>query len=249
MEYTHLSSTLSVKTVSEDAKQGVFEIEGLYAGYGLTVGNALRRALLSSLPGAAVTYLKIKNVAHEFTTLSGVKEDIVELTLNFKKLRFQLHTDEPQTLLLKVKGEKVVTGEDIKLNSEIELVNPDVELATLTDKNAELEIEVTVERGLGYSAVESRKAEKMSIGQIGVDAFFSPVTKVNFTVENMRVGDRTDYNRLRLEVDTDGTVSPSAALHKTSSILKDHFEKIFSLEVKEFAAEETETKKSKVKKS
>jgi DNA-directed RNA polymerase subunit alpha len=247
MEYSHLSSTLSVKTVSEEASKGVFEIEGLYAGYGLTIGNALRRALLSSLPGAAVTYLKIKNVAHEFTTLSGVKEDIVELALNFKRLRFRLHTDEPQTLLLKVKGEKAVTGEDIKLNSEIELVNPEEPLATLTDKNAELEIEVTVERGLGYSAVESRKAEKMSIGQIGVDAFFSPVTKVNYTVENMRVGDRTDYNRLRLEIETDGTISPSAALRKTSSALKDHFEKIYAVEVQEFELKE-EGKKAKAKK-
>lgn len=238
---------MSAKTVSEDARMGVFEIEGLYAGYGLTVGNALRRALLSSLPGAAVTYLKIKNVPHEFTTLEGVKEDIVELTLNFKKLRFRLHTDEPQTLLLKVKGDKVVTGNDIKLNSDIEIVNPDEVLATLTAKDAELDMEVTVERGLGYSAVESRKAEKMSIGQIGVDAFFSPVVKVNYTVENMRVGDRTDYNRLRLEIETDGTVSPSAALHKTASILKDHFDKIFGLEVKEYELE-SEDKKAKAKK-
>jgi DNA-directed RNA polymerase subunit alpha len=238
---------LGVKTVSEDSKNGVFEIEGLYAGYGLTIGNTLRRALLSSLPGAAVTYVKIKNVPHEFTTLPGLKEDIVELTLNFKKLRFRLHTDEPQTLLIKVKGEKVITGEDIKLNSEIEIVNPEEVLGTLTDKSAEFECEVTVERGLGYSAVESRKAEKLAIGTIGIDAFFSPVTKVNYTVENMRVGDRTDYNRLRLEIETDGTVSPSSALHKTSNILKDHFEKIYAVEVQTFEAEEG-GKKSKSKK-
>lgn len=247
MEYTHLSSTLGVKTVAEEGRKGEFEIEGLYAGYGLTIGNALRRALLSSLPGAAVTYVKIKNISHEFTTLPGLKEDIVELTLNLKKLRFRMHTDEPQTLLIKVKGEKVVTGEDIKLNSEIEIVNPENVIATLTDKSSDFECELTVERGLGYSAVESRKAEKLSIGQIGVDAFFSPVTKVNYSVENMRVGDRTDYNRLKLEIETDGTISPSAALRKTASILKDHFEKIFSVEVQEFAAEE-EKKKSKSKK-
>src|SRR5207247_585031 len=137
MEYTHLSSTLGVKTVSEDARKGVFEIEGLYAGYGLTIGNALRRALLSSLPGAAVTCVKVKNVAHEFTPLPGLNEDIVELTLNFKKLRFRMHTDEPQTLLLKMKGEKVVTGADIKLNSEIEMFNPEEVLATLTDKSSD----------------------------------------------------------------------------------------------------------------
>lgn len=243
MEYAHVSSTLSIKTVSEDAKNGVFEIEGLYTGYGLTVGNALRRALLSSLPGAAITYVKIKNVPHEFTTLDGVKEDVVELILNIKKLRFIMHTDETQTLLVKVKGENVVTGADIKLNSDIEIVNPEEVIATLTAKDADFECELTVERGLGYSAVESRKAEKMSIGQIGVDAFFSPVTKVNYTVENMRVGESTNYNRLRLEIETDGTISPSAALHKTSNILKDHFEKIYSVEVQEFDADKKKSKK------
>src|SRR3989338_5702825 len=125
MEYTHLSSTVGIKTISEENRKGVFEIEGLYAGYGLTIGNALRRALLSSLPGAAVTYVKIKGVSHEFTTIPGVKEDMVELTLNFKRLRFRMFTDEPQTLLIKVKGERSVTGADIKLNSEVEIVNPE----------------------------------------------------------------------------------------------------------------------------
>jgi len=247
MEYAHLSSTVSIKTVSEDAQHGVFEIEGLYAGYGLTIGNALRRALLSSLPGAAVTYLKIKNAPHEFTTLPGVAEDVVELTLNFKKFRFRMHIDEPQTLLLKVKGERTVTGADLELNADVELVNPDVVLATLTAKTAELDIEVTVERGLGYSAVESRKAEKLAVGLIGVDAFFSPVTKVTYTTENMRVGDRTDYNRLHIEIDTDGTVSPSSALHKTANILKDHFDKVFAVEVKEFETEKPEGKPTKKK--
>lgn len=234
MEYVHLSSTVKVKIVEEDARHGVFEIEGLYAGYGLTIGNALRRALLSSLPGAAVTYVKIRNTSHEFSTLPGVKEDLVELTLNLKKLRFRMHTDESQTLLLKVKGEKVVTASDIKPNPEAEVVNSEEVVATLTDKSAELDMELTVERGLGYSPVESRKAEKLAVGLIGIDALFSPVTKVNYTIENMRVGDRTDYNRLRLEVETDGTISPSAALHKTASILKDHFEKVFALEAQEF---------------
>jgi len=251
MEYTHLSSTVGIKTISEENRKGVFEIEGLYAGYGLTIGNALRRALLSSLPGAAVTYVKIKGVSHEFTTIPGVKEDMVELTLNFKRLRFRMFTDEPQTLLIKVKGERSVTGADIKLNSEVEIVNPEEVIATVTDKSTEFEAEITVERGLGYSPVESRKAEKLAIGMVGVDAFFSPVTKVNYTVENMRVGDRTDYNRLRLTIETDGTISPSAALHKTASILKDHFEKVFAVEAKEFevaAKSEEKPKKAKAKK-
>src|SRR5271170_1863250 len=125
MEHAHLSSTVAIKTVSEDAKNGVFEIEGLFAGYGLTIGNALRRALLSSLPGAAVTEIKVKGVPHEFSTLPGLKEDIVELMLNFKKLRFVLHVDEPQVLSLKLKGEKEVTANDIELNSNVALINPD----------------------------------------------------------------------------------------------------------------------------
>lgn len=247
MEYAQLSSTVAVKTISEDARRGVFEIEGLYAGYGLTIGNTLRRALLASLPGAAVTYVKIKNAPHEFSTLPGVKEDLVELTLNLKRLRFRVHADDPQILLLKAKGEKVVTGADIKPNALVEIVNPEQAIATLTDKKTDFEAEITVERGLGYSAVESRKSEKLPVGTIAIDAFFSPVTRVTYEVEHMRVHERTDYNRLRIEIETDGTVSPSAALHKTASILKDHFEKIFAIEVKEFEAAGAEEKVSKKK--
>jgi DNA-directed RNA polymerase subunit alpha len=237
MEYAHLSSTVSIKTVSEDAKNGVFEVEGLYAGYGLTIGNALRRALLSSLPGAAVTEIKVKNVPHEFSTLPGLKEDIVELMLNFKKLRFISHVDEPQVLTLKMKGERVVTAGDIVLNSNVALVNTEEVLGHLTAKDADLDIEVKVERGLGYVASEARKSEgRLPIGVIAIDAIFTPVTRVNFTIEDMRVGDRTDYNRLRLEVTTDGTVSPSSAIHKAANVLRDHFEKVSMVEVKEVEA-------------
>ena len=240
MEYAYLSSTVSIKTVSEDAKNGVFEVEGLFAGYGLTVGNALRRALLSSLPGAAVTEIKIKNVSHEFSTLPGLKEDIVELALNFKKLCFRLHVDEPQVLALKIKGERVVTAGDIELNANVELINPEEVLATLTAKDAELDVEVKVERGLGYVPVEARKSEgRLAIGTIAIDAIFTPVTRVNYTVEDMRVGDRTDYNRLRLEITTDGTVSPSSAVHKAASILKDHFEKVGTVLVENFEVQKT----------
>lgn len=245
MEITHLSESVSIKTISEDAKKGVFEVEGLYAGYGLTLGNALRRTLLSSLPGAAVTYLKIKNVPHEFSTLPGMKEDLIQLMLNFKKLRFATDSNEPQVLSLKIKGEKEVTGADIELNSEVEILNPEEVLANLTAKDSEFDAEVTVERGLGYSPAEARKSEKLPIGVIALDAFFSPVVSVNYNVEDMRVGDRTDYNRLRLEVETDGTVSPSSALHKATSILKDHFEKVAAVEVKEAAPAETKSAKKK----
>lgn len=245
MEYAYLSSTVSLKTIEESPNEGNFEIEGLFAGYGLTLGNALRRALLSSLPGAAVTYVKVKNASHEFSTLPGVKEDLIGLILNLKKLRFEMDTTEPQVLLLEVKGEREVTGADIKKNSSVRLVNPDAPIATLAEKNATLEMEITVERGLGYSSVESRKAEKLPIGTIGVDAFFSPVVAVNYSVENMRVGDRTDYNRLHLSVTTDGTITPSAALHKASNILRDHFEKVSAVEVKQVAAAEPEKKSKK----
>ncbi|MDO8664148.1 MAG: DNA-directed RNA polymerase subunit alpha [Candidatus Liptonbacteria bacterium] len=260
MNYTYLSETVVIKTVSEDNKNGVFEVEGLYSGYGLTIGNALRRALLSSLPGAAITYIKVKNAQHEFSTLPGVKEDLVDLTLNFKRLRFRMHTDEAQTLTLKVKGQKEVTAGDIKANTDIDIVNPDEYIASLTSKDAELDIEVTVEKGLGYSSVESRKEKKLTVGLIGIDAFFSPVRKVNYIIENMRVGEHTDYNRLRLEIETDGTISPSSALHKTANILNDHFQKVSAVEVRETESlsqskkskkeneEEAPKKKSKAKK-
>ena len=252
MEFSHVSSNVSIKTISEDARDGVFEIEGLYAGYGLTVGTALRRALLSSLPGAAVTEIKIKNVPHEFSTLPGLKEDIVELALNFKKVYFRSHVDEPQVLMLKLKGEREITAGDIELNSDVEIINPEVVLGHLTAKDAEIDIEVKVERGLGYVPVDARKSEgRLPIGTIAIDSIFTPVIKVNYTIEDKRVGDRTDYNRLHLEVTTNGTISPSSALHKAAKILQDHFEKVGVVEVKEFdvaKAEGGEPKKKAAKK-
>ena len=254
MQFAYLSESVTIKKVSETDTEGVFEIEGLYTGYGLTVGNALRRVLFSSLPGAAITQFKVKNVQHQFSTLAGVMEDMVEMGLNLKKVRFRLHTDEPQTLILRVKGEKIVTAADIELNSEVDLITPDVKIATLTSKSSDLEIELRVERGLGFVPVESTKAEKLPIGAVALDAAFSPVVKANFSVENMRVGDRTDYNRLIVSVTTDGSITPSAALHKASNILKDHFDKISNIEVKEaemksVASEEEKPKKTAKKKT
>lgn len=240
-----LSSTVSIKKVSEDAQHGVFEIAGLYSGYGLTVGNALRRALLSSLPGAAVTQIKVKNAPHEFTTLPGLKEDLVELMLNFKLLRFRMHTDEPQVLTLVAKGEGAVTAEQIKSNSLVEIVNPKLVLATLTAKAAELNVEITVERGMGYVASETRMgSDKLPVGAIAVDAFFSPVTVVNYTVEDMRVGEHTDYNRVMLELTTDGTVSPSSAINHAATVLREHFEIVAGLDVTEVPAAAAPAKKS-----
>ena len=248
MEITHLSDSVSIKTVSEEGNKGVFVVEGLYTGYGLTLGNALRRTLLSSLPGAAVTYIKIKGVPHEFSTIAGVKEDLIQIMLNFKTLRFKMTSDEPQVLVLKSKGEKKLTGEDIETNSLVEVLNPEVELLTVTDKGIEFDAEITVERGLGYSPVEARKTEKLPVGVVALDAFFSPVVSVNYNVENMRVGDRTDYNRLTLEIETDGAITPSSALHKATSILKDHFEKVAAIEVHEVVEGEKPAKKKTSKK-
>ncbi len=249
MENARSSETVKIKTVSETEKEGVFEIEGLYTGYGLTLGNALRRVLLSSLPGAAITRVKIKGAEHEFSTISGVKEDLVEITLNLKRIRFKLHANEPQVLTLKVKGENKATAADIAANADVEVINPDAPIATLTSKNAELNMEITVEKGLGYVPVEARKTEKLPIGTVLIDAIFTPITKINFTVENMRVGERTDYNRLRIDIETDGSISPSNALHKSANVLKDHFEKISAIEVKETETEKkVETEKVKKEK-
>ncbi len=248
MQFAYLSESVTIKKVSETTTEGVFEIEGLYRGYGITMGNSLRRVLFSSLPGAAITQFKVKGVGHQFSTIQNVTEDLVEMGLNLKKIRFRLHTDEPQTLTLRVKGERVVTAADIEVNSNVELITPDAPIATLTSKSAELEIEITVERGLGFVAVELQKSEKLPIGTIALDAAFSPVVKANFTIENMRVGDRTDYNKLIISITTDGSITPSSALHKAGNILKDHFDKVSQLEVMGIETTAPEEKKEAKKK-
>lgn len=232
MHLFSLPETVTVKTVSETDTEGLFEIEGLYTGYGLTLGNALRRVLISSLPGAAITRIKIRGVNHEFSTLHGLSEDIVELTLNLKRVRFRMHTDETQTLVLKVKGERDIVAGAIQENAQVEVANSDFYLGTLTVKDAELDMELTVERGLGYVPVEASRSEKLPIGVIALDAIFTPVLRVNFVVENMRVGDRTDYNRLKITVVTDGTVTPSAALESASMILQEHAAKVSAVTVR-----------------
>jgi DNA-directed RNA polymerase subunit alpha len=214
------------KIVKKEENKATFEMEALYPGYGITMGNSLRRVLLSSLEGAAVTQVKIKNVSHEFSTIPGVLEDLVLLMLNLKQLRFKLFTDEPQTATLKIKGEKEVKGSDFKLPSQVELINKSCHVATLTAKSAELDMEIKIEKGIGYSPRETRKSasqEKMEIGVIPIDAIFSPVRRVSYKIENMRVGERTDYDRLFLEITTDGTITPETAFFKASEILVNHF--------------------------
>lgn len=232
MDYTYLSDTVKIKKIEESDTNGTFEIEGLFRGYGLTIGNALRRVLLSSLPGAAVTRFTVKGAGHEFTTIPGVVEDVVEIGLNLKKVKFAFHADEPQEITLKAKGEGEVKAGDIKINPQVEVVNPDQVIATLNTKSAELDMVLRVEKGLGYVPVEAQNTERLSVGTIALDAVFSPVVNVKYSSENMRVGDRTDYNRIKMEIETDGTISPSSALHKSANVLIDHLKKVADVEVK-----------------
>lgn len=218
MEYS-ITLPSKPRVVSEDGASGVYEIDGLYPGYGHTLGNSLRRIILSSLSGAAVTGVKIEGVSHEFSTMTGVKEDVVTILLNLKKLRFEMLTQEPQTVTLTISGPKVVTGGDLKLPGQVRLLNPQEKIAELTDKSASIEAEFRVERGLGYVPREALKKDRVEIGEITLDAAFSPIRRVNYEVENMRVGDRTDFNRLRIAIETDGTLSAREALERSIEIM------------------------------
>ncbi|MES2087395.1 MAG: DNA-directed RNA polymerase subunit alpha [Patescibacteria group bacterium] len=203
------------KIVSEENFTGIYEIDGLYPGYGHTLGNSLRRIILSSLPGAAITGVKIAGVSHEFSTIAGIKEDVIMMILNLKKVRISLTTDEPQTLRLKVKGIKEVTAADIECPGQATILNSDLHIASITDKNTELDIEIRVEKGLGYVPKEIIQKERVNIGEISLDAVFTPIRRVNYEVENMRVGNRTDFNRLQIFIETDGTILPKEALEKS----------------------------------
>ncbi len=207
----HIALPSKPRVVNESERSGTYEIDGLYPGYGYTLGNSLRRIILSSLPGAAVTHVKIPGVAHEFSTIEGVKEDVVTILLNIRKIRLKLTTDEPQTITLSVKGPKAVTAADLKLPGQVEILNPDQHIADVTGKGS-FELELRAERGLGYIPKEEHQKERVEIGSIALDAIFSPIRRANYEVENMRVGDRTDFNRLRILIETDGTLAPREAL-------------------------------------
>ncbi|MBU1292264.1 DNA-directed RNA polymerase subunit alpha [Patescibacteria group bacterium] len=211
------------KIIEEKDNKAIFEISACYPGYGITLGNAFRRVLLSSLSGAAITGVKIKGIQHEFSTIPNVMEDVVQIILNLKQIRFKLHSQKAFKITLKVKGERKVQAKDIKTSSELEVVNKDAHIATLTSKKAELDMEIEVEPGMGYSPTEERKKGKIEIGKIAIDAIFSPVRKVTYSIENMRVGERTDYDRIRFNIETDGTVSPRNAFLKAARILVDHY--------------------------
>jgi DNA-directed RNA polymerase subunit alpha len=233
------------KLIREEGFSGVYEIDGLYPGYGHTLGNSLRRVILSSLPGAAVTRVKIKGVEHEFSALSGVKEDVITLLLNLKRLRVRLITDEPQTITLKLKGIKTVTAKDIDVPGQVEILNPGLHIATLTDKSSELDMEITVEKGLGYVSKDILTKDRVDIGTISLDATFTPIIKANYEVENMRVGDRTNFNRLRISIETDGTLSPKEALENSISIMIMQLKAIVGFKEEDIVPEEAETAKIK----
>ena len=202
------------KIVSEENFKGIYEIDGLYPGYGHTLGNSLRRIILSSLPGTAITEVKIDGVGHEFSTIEGVKEDVISIILNLKKIRLSMKNNEAMKLELKVKGPQKVTAADIKTPSQVEIINKDQYLFEVTTKT-EVTIEIKIENGIGFIPKEVLQKEKVEVGTIALDAIFTPIRRVNYESENMRVGDRTDYNRLRITIETDGTITPKEALENS----------------------------------
>ena len=230
-----------VQFAKEEGFRSEVVIEPLYPGYGVTVGNALRRVLLSSLPGAAVTAVKIKGVDHEFSSIQNVTEDVVDIILNLKQLRLRVNSEEPVKLTLSVKGEKEVKAAHIKADSRVEIINPDLVIATLDNKSAELSMDIIVEQGLGYQPVEIRESEKLEIGMIAVDAIFTPLKLVNFEVKNVRVGQITNYDKLTITMETDGTITGREAMDRAAAILVDHFAMLKTSEMLTERAEEEVT--------
>lgn len=234
----HITLPSKPRVIVEEGKSGTYEIDGLHPGYGHTLGNSLRRIILSSLPGAAITQVKIDGIKHEFSTIDGVKEDVVTLLLHLRKVRIRLTTDEPQTLTLSVKGPKVVTAADLNVPGQAELLNPEQYIAEISGK-APLNIEMKVERGLGYLPKEAVQKERVDIGTIPLDAIFSPIRRVNYEVEHMRVGDRTDYNRLRVFIETDGTLTAREALERSIEIMIHQLRAIVGFKEEEIAHDDT----------
>lgn len=227
-----ISTPKEVKYTEGKDNFGTIEILGCYPNYGSTIGNAIRRVLLSSIEGSAVTSVKIKGVSHEFSTIDGVMEDVVQIILNLKQVRFSIHSDEPVVLVLKHKGEGLVTAESIKSNSKAEVVNKDQVIATVTNKKTTLEMEITVEKGIGYVSVEQVEDKNKDLGLIFIDAVYTPVKRVNYKVENMRVGKRTDYEKVVLEVVTDGSLTSKEAFDKAVAILIEQFSSLKEGDIK-----------------
>jgi DNA-directed RNA polymerase subunit alpha len=231
------------RIVKEDVTSGVYEIDGLYPGYGHTLGNSLRRIILSSISGAAITALSIDGVKHEFSSIDGIKEDVIAIILNLKKTRFKLHGDDPQKATLHIKGAKTITAANIAAPSQLEIMNPEQYICESTVKDVDIAIEITVEKGLGYVPREVLQKEKADVGTIFLDASFTPIRRASYEVENMRVGDRTDHNRLRVTIETDGTVSPHEVLESSIHTMITQLQSIvgFRAEVIDMPKEVTST--------
>lgn len=243
---TNITLPSKPRVVKEEGFQGTYEIDALYPGYGHTLGNSLRRIILSSLPGAAITQVKIEGAQHEFSTIDGVKEDVITMLLNLKRVRIAMHNEEPLTMTLKTSGIGIVTAKDIVTPSQIEILNPDQPIAEITAKSGKLEIDLTVEHGLGYVPREVHQKDKVEIGTIALDAVFTPIRRVNYEVENMRVGDRTDFNRLRVFIETDGTMTPREALENSIEIMIHQLKSVIGFqESVESTQEEVDTTASK----
>jgi len=215
--------TPELKKIKSEGNRASFAVEPLYSGYGMTLGNSLRRVLLSSLSGAAATAVKIEGVSHEFSAIDGIKEDVVEIILNLKRLRFKVYSDEVQTVTINKTGKGEVTGADIQTSSDVEVVNLDQHIATIDGAKTKLQMEIRVEKGRGYVPVEQREGEKLEVGMIAMDALYSPIVRVRYNVENTRVGQITDLDKLILEVETDGTVTPEDAVTQAATILVGQF--------------------------
>ncbi len=237
-----------IETPTDDS-YGKYVIEPLERGYGTTLGNSLRRVLLSSLPGTAVTSIRISGIQHEFSTISGVKEDVTEIVLNIKRIIARLHSDEPKTVYIEASGEGEVTAGDIKADGEVEILNPELHIATL-GPDASLSMELTLDHGRGYVPADKNKNPQQIIGTIPVDSIYTPVLKVNYAVENTRVGNQTDFDKLTLEVWTDRTISPRDAVSLGAKILVDHFTLFTDLSdsigSKSTVVEKVETQRDKV---
>ncbi|MEK7228230.1 MAG: DNA-directed RNA polymerase subunit alpha [Patescibacteria group bacterium] len=224
------------KAVLEEGFKGVYEIDGLVPGYGYTLGNSLRRIILSSLRGAAVTAVKIEGVSHEFSTIEGLREDVITILLNLKNIRFNVTGDEPQKISLSVKGPKVVTASDITPNGAVDIINKDQYICEITGKTS-LNIELTIEKGLGFVPRDQHHKQKADIGSIFLDAIFSPIRRVSYDVEEMRVGDKTNFNRLRMTIETDGSITPREALEQSVHTMIEQLAAIISVDSQKIVEE------------
>lgn len=251
MENLPLPTRIEYQDNKDNKNKGEIIIEPCSPGYGTTWGNALRRVLLSSLSGGAVTAVKIKGVKHEFSTIPFIKEDVLEIIMNLKQLRMRIYGDEEIRLPLSMKGETKVYGKDIEKDTRVEIINSDLVIANMTDKKAKLEMEIFIKKGIGYIPVEERKNEEKEVGKILIDSIFTPIRNVGLKIESMRVGERTNFDRLTIPVETDGSISPIEAFMQASNLLKEQFlhlaENIKSL-AKPEKKEKEEKKIKKVKK-